>query len=344
MPNKRGFTLIEILVVIAIIGVLATIVIAAVAGARHKARDAERLADVRALAHGLELYYDVHGHYPVMATTTQCARAGNWIADNGNYNWAQGILSMQPRDPAESCVPPEQVYTYASNGDSYNIGITLEDTKNPDTGDGQQVSFDGSSFKKNVTQFTVTFSSSAGSPTNQAPIPITVTFSAPASSFSQSSLSVQNGVISGFLQVLSTIYSFLVTPISNGIISILLPQGSVISQGGSPNAPADYTLQYDSERPHLSLSPDPLPASVSGPFSVTINSTLALTDLSVGSILVTNGTASNLVEIAPQNGMNYSFTVTPAGAGSISVVVPANVAHSSAGNPNVASNTLYTSE
>lgn len=53
--NKQGFTLIELLVVIAIIGILATIALVSLNSARKKARDSKRIAEVKALAQGLEI-------------------------------------------------------------------------------------------------------------------------------------------------------------------------------------------------------------------------------------------------------------------------------------------------
>lgn len=59
-----GFTLIEILVVIAIIGILASVVLVGLNEARAKARDSERVQTLRAFKTALELYYADYGKYP----------------------------------------------------------------------------------------------------------------------------------------------------------------------------------------------------------------------------------------------------------------------------------------
>jgi prepilin-type N-terminal cleavage/methylation domain-containing protein len=53
---KRGFTLIELIVVIAIIGVLLTITLSGVGNARIRSRDARRVADMRIIQSALEMY------------------------------------------------------------------------------------------------------------------------------------------------------------------------------------------------------------------------------------------------------------------------------------------------
>lgn len=62
--KKSGFTLIELLVVIAIIGILSSVVLASLNSARAKARDANRIAELRQIQTALELFYDSQGRYP----------------------------------------------------------------------------------------------------------------------------------------------------------------------------------------------------------------------------------------------------------------------------------------
>ena len=52
--NKKGFTLIEILIVVGLIGLLGTLSAIAIGSARSKMRDAKRLSDVRMLQSALE--------------------------------------------------------------------------------------------------------------------------------------------------------------------------------------------------------------------------------------------------------------------------------------------------
>lgn len=55
--NNKGFTLIEMLVVVAIIGLLSSTILVGLSGARSKARDARRISDLRQIQTGLENYY-----------------------------------------------------------------------------------------------------------------------------------------------------------------------------------------------------------------------------------------------------------------------------------------------
>ncbi len=73
---SRGFTLVELLIVIALLAVIATIVIAAINPIEqaNRAADAGKKADASQLVSALERYYTTHSGYPWMAAS--CATNG----------------------------------------------------------------------------------------------------------------------------------------------------------------------------------------------------------------------------------------------------------------------------
>lgn len=69
---QKGFTLIELIVVIAIIGLLASVVVTALGVSRARGEIARVLGDYKSVANALELYRQSHsGQYPGTETTAQ---------------------------------------------------------------------------------------------------------------------------------------------------------------------------------------------------------------------------------------------------------------------------------
>lgn len=62
--KAAGFTLVELLVVISILGVLATIGLTAFTSSQARGRDAQRKSDLKQISSSLELYYSDYGKYP----------------------------------------------------------------------------------------------------------------------------------------------------------------------------------------------------------------------------------------------------------------------------------------
>lgn len=62
--NQEGFTLIEVLVVVAVIGLLSSAILVGLGDVRKDARDTRRVSDIRQIQNSLEIYYSQHQFYP----------------------------------------------------------------------------------------------------------------------------------------------------------------------------------------------------------------------------------------------------------------------------------------
>lgn len=126
---KKGFTLIEILVVVTIIGILASITLLGLGPARRSAQDARRIADIRQMQTALEVFYNRCGKYPPVvpsADTVAAAQTAYTTMAGGSAAGCTGLeLSNVPND-----ANPAKLYGYAaatgSNGDRYIIGALLD--------------------------------------------------------------------------------------------------------------------------------------------------------------------------------------------------------------------------
>ena len=66
--RTAGFTIVELLIVIVVIGILATITIVAYNGIQQRARDTARKSDIATIQKALELYHIDNGGYPACSS------------------------------------------------------------------------------------------------------------------------------------------------------------------------------------------------------------------------------------------------------------------------------------
>lgn len=154
MRRNYGFTLVEIVVAVAVIGILAAIIIPNMNSGSAQARDAERKAYLRALQSALELYRDEYGRYPEGCNVdasdagTESAWIGgvdyvsgepgtNYECDSGNTaeyirndlsatvgeveNFAPQFISRLPRDPRLNGTNSGYVYITNPAGTAYKV-------------------------------------------------------------------------------------------------------------------------------------------------------------------------------------------------------------------------------
>jgi len=110
--KSRGFTLIEMLVVISIIAVLAGVGLATFTNAQKKSRDARRMADLEAVRSALEIYRadNPSSGYPDTDYTGLGAILTNYIVP-------------LPSDPFPA---PQPQYTYSKVVNGYQLCATRE--------------------------------------------------------------------------------------------------------------------------------------------------------------------------------------------------------------------------
>lgn len=121
LRKRSAFTLIELLIVVAIIGVLATLAIIALQNARSKSRDAKRIADIKQIQTSLELFFTDNGFYPTAVTSTIASGSAVYMA----------ALPTAPTPVDGSCSSTTNAYTYSSDGSTYSISFCLG---NPNSG------------------------------------------------------------------------------------------------------------------------------------------------------------------------------------------------------------------
>jgi prepilin-type N-terminal cleavage/methylation domain-containing protein len=85
---KKGFTVLELLIVIAIIGILASVIIPSVNGGREKALKSRTLSELKTMATALELYRnDNNGNYPADVSRDLPPGLGAYLGGNQSAAW-----------------------------------------------------------------------------------------------------------------------------------------------------------------------------------------------------------------------------------------------------------------
>jgi general secretion pathway protein G len=123
--QDAGFTLLELLVVIVVIGILALLVIPNLTSAPAKARDAQRKTDLSTLQKAIETYALDNGSYPSTGGSWYGVSANGGsksLTGAGGYipNLAPAYIKTLPLDPKPD-YSGWSGYLYRSDGTNYKL-------------------------------------------------------------------------------------------------------------------------------------------------------------------------------------------------------------------------------
>lgn len=117
--SPKGFTLVELLIVIAIIGILSATVLVSLNQTRVKARDALRQSDLKQVRTALEIYYFENGEYPAHGSNTRLAEIASALTPK--------YIPTIPVDPTFGVTTSGYRYrSDAPNRQGYQILVNLE--------------------------------------------------------------------------------------------------------------------------------------------------------------------------------------------------------------------------
>ncbi|MFA5945544.1 MAG: hypothetical protein WC802_01365 [Patescibacteria group bacterium] len=132
---------VEILTVGLVIGLAGIISVVAIMNARSHARDVARLAHMREMQIGLELYFNQNGAYPAVQgsiplgqPTTACLSEDGFTAPCATGSVQAPYVEFVPAPPAQglggksSCGGLKNAYCYQTDGSTFRITFELEAT------------------------------------------------------------------------------------------------------------------------------------------------------------------------------------------------------------------------
>lgn len=155
MWSKKGFTLIELIVVMSIMGIISVLGISSYTNSFYKAHDARRKDDLRSIMTALQLYYNDHGKYPTAGPNCAYGQPDCFVVSGGgsvpvsgpglgNAAWIPDLTSdyikSLPVDPKNTGGGPweKDGYTYAygnvtADGQNFDLVAQLEWHDDSDT-------------------------------------------------------------------------------------------------------------------------------------------------------------------------------------------------------------------
>jgi hypothetical protein len=187
-----------------------------------------------------------------------------------------------------------------------------------------------------MTPPTVDITSSESDPTNEDPIPVTISFSKEVQYFELADITIGNGNVSGDLVTNDNkTYTVSIMPTTDGIVTVDVAEDVVEDHAGNGNiAATQYTIEYDGTRPMVSITSAESSPTNTDQIPVTISFSEEVQNLELADITVANGNVSG--GLNTYDNKTYTANIISTIDGPVNVDVAENVAHDPGGNGNMA--------
>ena len=154
--QEHGFTLIELLIVIFIIAILTGLAMTNFLGARERARDSKKKAELTQVKTALRLYYNDYGKYPAFYSSSHTVNGVTYFNGikgcgiNGDENCPKAGCAIEFAAGGSSCgdtnymkkIPyyttGTMLYYQLAGGDDFLLKALLENKADPDAAVSKQ--------------------------------------------------------------------------------------------------------------------------------------------------------------------------------------------------------------
>lgn len=119
--QTRGFTIVELMIVIIVVGILASITIVAYNGSQQRARFASYKSDIVRLNEAITVYYGENGRYPYGNGSS----TGSCVSGTSNFMPSSGLspayINPMPNVPSYNGGANYYAYCWSTNGTDYKV-------------------------------------------------------------------------------------------------------------------------------------------------------------------------------------------------------------------------------
>ncbi|MGE0089234.1 MAG: Ig-like domain-containing protein [Bacteroidales bacterium] len=188
------------------------------------------------------------------------------------------------------------------------------------------------------TKPSVTISSAISGTTNISPISIDIEFSEPVMGLEEIDFELVNCSVSGLQSISSSQYNLNISPLNEGVVSILLPADKVENSISNGNTASNtYSITYDLTAPTVGITSTASNPTNNSPIPVSILFSEEVSGFNLGDITFTNGSSTLLTT---SDSTEFTLNVIPGADGAVLVNISSDVCTDLAGNNNTAATQL----